>query len=163
MTSVDTVQHHFSSPPRLTWRTVLAAWRGITRAEIRAALLLGGAYFLYDMAIFPRFAMTYLTISFVADQICAFTLILCIVVADYVTGRDARRRGAYALAVVVSAAVAASPEGLVMIATFPHTHNSIRSYFLAAAPTGFWNGSSSAARPLSSTSTSAGRASRGRG
>ena len=109
----------------MTWHTVLAAWRGITRAEIRAALLLGGAYFLYDMAMFlsramsPRYAMPYLTTSFVADQICAFTLMLCIVVADYVTGRDARRRAAYALAVVVSAAVAAWPEGVVMVATFP--------------------------------------------
>jgi len=137
MTSVETVQE--PSPQRMTWPTVLAAWRGVTRAEIRAAFLLGGAYFLYDMAMYwsralnPRYAMPYLTTSFAADQICAFTLMLCIVVADYVTGRDARRRAAYALAVVVSAAVAAWPEGLVMIATFPEYARQHPTFFLRAS------------------------------
>ncbi len=52
-------------------------------------------------------------------QICAFTLMLCIVVADYVTGRDTHRRAAYALAVVASAAVVAPVESLVLLATWP--------------------------------------------
>ncbi len=67
----------------------------------------------------PVPTMIHLPISFVVRQICAFTLMLCIVVADYVTGRDTHRRAAYALAVVASAAVVAPVESLVLLATWP--------------------------------------------
>ena len=56
--------------------------------------------------------------EFVGAQMRAFTLMLCIVVADYVTGRDTRRRAAYALAVVVSAAVVAPLESLHALGTW---------------------------------------------
>ena len=125
MNSAETLQQG-SPPPRLTWRTVLAAWCGITRVEVIAAFLFGSAYLLYSNIVYlrpslldPVPTMIDLPISFVVRQICAFTLMLCIVVADYVTGRDTHRRAAYALAVVASAAVVAPVESLVLLATWP--------------------------------------------
>ncbi len=94
MNSAETLQQR-SPPPRMTWRAVLAAWRGITRVEVIAAFLFGSAYVLYHaiavpqaVAAGPRFSTVIdRPRGFVVGQICAFTLMLCIVVADYVTGR----------------------------------------------------------------------------
>jgi hypothetical protein len=49
---------------------------------------------------------------FVIDQVGAFALMLAVVVADHLTGGDTRRRAAYAVAVVVSAAITAPLEGM---------------------------------------------------
>ncbi len=49
MNSAETLQQG-SPPPRLTWRTVLAAWCGITRVEVIAAFLFGSAYLLYSIS-----------------------------------------------------------------------------------------------------------------
>ena len=94
--------------------------------QVIAAFLFGSAYLLYQQIVYlrpslldPVPTMIDLPISFVVRQICAFTLMLCIVVADYVTGRDTHRRAAYALAVVASAAVVAPVESLVLLATWP--------------------------------------------
>jgi len=118
MKAAETLQQR-SPPPRMTWRTVLAAWCGITRVEVIAAFLFGSAYVLYGVIVHFRLALLYLPMHFVVGQICAFTLMLCIVVADYVTGRDTRRRAAYALAVVASAAVVAPVESFVLLAIWP--------------------------------------------
>ena len=95
-------------PVRLTPRTVLDAWRGITRREVRNTFLLGCALFVLllgvGLAVFDEIAGTLLIAT--AAQIRAFTVLLAFVVADRVTGRDPERIGAYALAVVVGASAA---------------------------------------------------------
>jgi hypothetical protein len=123
MTPLATASAASTTP--ITWRAVADAWRGITRTEIIAALLLGCAYFVYDVVVFLKFvpeadSPIFFIVSFLLrNQTYAFTLMLAVVVADHVTSRDVRRRAPYALAVVVSAAVAA-PLGLLVISVgFP--------------------------------------------
>ena len=127
-----TIQPTFDSvpPSRLTWRTVLDAWRSITRREIIAALLLGTAYNLYEnIVFFARYIQTespikLAVVGYLRDQFPAFALMLCIVVADRITGKDGRRRLPYVVAVVVSAAVGAPLKVLVMFLAFPEWFDS---------------------------------------
>jgi hypothetical protein len=91
---------------------VVDAWRGITRVQIRVAFLFGCAAFLYHFAVFSfRLLQKPLPLhgaiaGFVSDQLGAFALMLGVVVADQVTGRDGARRTPYAVAVAVSAVIA---------------------------------------------------------
>ena len=100
------------SPPviRPIARTVGAAWRGITRVELLTTFLLGCALNLFHLVSGLAFGagIRGLPIIFISDQIKVFPLLLTVVVADRVTGKDPDRRGAYALAVVVGAAAGAA-------------------------------------------------------
>jgi hypothetical protein len=123
MTSLATAAA--ASTTRLRWRAVADAWRGITGTEIIAALLVGSAYFVYDVVLFFHFVLEtdspifFIVTFLLRNQTYAFTLMLAVVVADRVTARDGRWRDPYVLAVVVSAAVAA-PLGLLFISVgFP--------------------------------------------
>ncbi len=110
MSSTASLQQR-SLPTRLSLRAIFDAWRRMTRAEASAAFLFGCAYYLFNVVtnfgvIRDARSPTMLLIGdFVGLQLTAFTLLLCILVADQVTGRDPRRRTAYALAVVASAAL----------------------------------------------------------
>ena len=112
MRSVESAQQ-VSPPVPLTARAVLDAWSGITRVEIRAALLLLGILVPYHIIVFSNgllagTSLVYPLMSiFVVNGIGVLALLLAVVVADRVTGKDGHRRAAYALAVVVSAAIAA--------------------------------------------------------
>ena len=114
------------APARVMWRTISDAWRGITRTEIAAALLLGVAYWLSDflpsLGLIPHHAT--LAAGHIVTIITryagtAFSLMLAIVVADRVTGRDSRRRVAYAAAVVMSALVGPTLADVVELAVRP--------------------------------------------
>lgn len=104
-----------ASPPEraFTWRNVLLAWRGITREQVITTFFLGCGLFLYrfvvtiDIRVAPGI--------FFADQLKAFVLLLAIVVVDRMTGKDPDRRGAYALAVVIAAAIAVPLTILLMV------------------------------------------------
>lgn len=90
-------------PEGLNLRTVLAAWRGITRQQVLVTFLLGCGMFLYRAAVTINIAVA--PFILVADQMKAFALLLSIVVADRMTGKDPDRRGAYIVAAVIGAAV----------------------------------------------------------
>ena len=96
-----------TAPIRLTPRMVVAAWRGITRGELRTTFLLGCLLLLYYLVVtmlpLERSFQSYF-VWFITAEIHAFALLLAIVVADRATGKDPDRRGAYVLAVVVGAA-----------------------------------------------------------
>lgn len=84
-------------------RLVVEAIRGITRQQVAATFLLGCALSLYRTVVTVdiRFAQ----FIFVGDQMKAFALLVALVVADRVTGRDPDRRGVYAAAVVVASII----------------------------------------------------------
>lgn len=92
-----------TQPGKLSLRTVLDAWRGITREQIVTTFLLGCALHVYRMVVTINLALA--PFIFVADQLKAFAILLAIVVVDRMTGNDPDRRGAYALAVLVAAAI----------------------------------------------------------
>ena len=83
-------------------RTIVASWRGITRQQILLTFLLGCALEVYRMMV--SINIRYAAFIFVGDQVKAFGLLLAIVAADGLTGKDADRRGVYALAVLLGAA-----------------------------------------------------------
>lgn len=90
-------------PARLL-QAVLASWREITREQIAMTFLLGCAFHVYRMVV--SINIRYSIYIFVGDQIKAFILLLAIVAADRLTGKDPDRRGTYALAVLAGVAVA---------------------------------------------------------
>ena len=97
------------SAVRLTPREVLSAWRGITGTELWATFLLGAALCAYHVGTGLALGgggVARIAPTLVADEIRAFALLLAVVVADRVIGKDPGRRSAYAWAVVVAAAVA---------------------------------------------------------
>ena len=104
-------------PAPLSLSTVLAAWRGITRRQVLTAFLLGCGLFLYRAAVTINIYVA--PFIFVGDQLKAFALLLTIVVADRVTGKDPDRRGAYVLALVVGAVVIV-PVTVVVVAGLIH-------------------------------------------
>jgi len=110
-----TVSDH--RPDGLTVRTVLAAWRGITRQQVLTTFLLGCGMFLYRAAVTINIYVA--PFIFVGDQLKAFALLLAFVVADRVTGKDPDRRGAYVLAVVIGAAIIV-PISVVVVASLIH-------------------------------------------
>ena len=126
MTSTSTLPA--STSTHVTWRTVLDAWRGITRTEIATSFLFGLCYFLYEtVAYMPvvlssedlvyKFATLSTTLHrFAHAQIAAFGLIICIVVADRVTDPERRQPVAYVLAVVVSGALVISLDTAITMA-----------------------------------------------
>jgi histidine kinase len=83
-------------------RTIVASWRGITRQQLLLTFLLGCALEVYRMVV--SINIRYAAFIFVGDQIKAFGLLLAIVAADGLTGKDADRRGVYALSVLLGAA-----------------------------------------------------------
>ena len=87
----------------LTLRMVLDAWRGITREQIVTTMLLGFALHVYRIVVTIDIRVA--PFILVADQLKAFALLLAIVVADRITGKDPDRRGVYALAVFLGAAI----------------------------------------------------------
>ena len=97
--------------------TVLAAWRGITRRQVVTTFLLGCGMFLYRAAVTINVDVA--PFIFVGDQLKAFALLLTIVIADRVTGKDPDRRGPYVLAVVIGAAIVV-PLTVVVVATLVH-------------------------------------------
>jgi len=91
-------------------RTVLLAWRGITRRQVRVTFVVGvvlcvGLFAFLGVPLdFPgRVALTA-----VASQLRAFAVLLVFVVADRVAAGDPRQRGPYIWAVLVGAVVAES-------------------------------------------------------
>jgi LytS/YehU family sensor histidine kinase len=99
-------------------RVVLHAWRGITRAHVKAAFQFGCAATLFhvvvwsrDMLHWPRLVPALAT-TFMNDQIGAFSLMLAIVIADRVAAEQPERRAPYVVAVVVSAAIATPIESI---------------------------------------------------
>ena len=92
----------------LTPSIVVAAWRGITPRQLRNTILLGGALVVFHALAGPLpndFKQALVVL--VADPVKAFAMLLAIVVADRVTGKDPDRRTAYALAVVTGAVLGA--------------------------------------------------------
>jgi hypothetical protein len=83
-------------------RTIVASWREITRQQLLLTFLLGCGLEVYRMVV--SINIRYAAFIFVGDQIKAFGLLLAIVAADGLTGKDADRRGVYALAVLLGAA-----------------------------------------------------------
>lgn len=140
MSSTASLQRR-SLPTRLSLRAIFDAWRRMTRAEVSAAFLFGCAYFLFNVVtqvsvIRDARSSTMLLIGdFVGLQLTAFALLLCILVADQVTGRDPRRRTAYALAVVASGALTIPITSIVWatMTVFEET----RHLYLAATLYGF--------------------------
>ncbi len=104
-------------PEGLTLRTVLAAWRGITRQQVLITFLLGCGMFLYRAAVTINIVVA--PFILVADQVKAFALLLSIVVADRMTGKDPDRRGAYVVAAVIGAA-AGVPASVLTVAGLVH-------------------------------------------
>jgi len=101
-----------STPPAspLTPRTILAAWRGITPAQVAMTVALGCVHVLYVRIVFvpwDEWTNSSLLLEFAHEQFHVFPMLLAFVVADRVTGKDPNRRGGYALAVVVGAAAGA--------------------------------------------------------
>lgn len=93
---------------RLTWHSVLSAWRGITRAELRTTFVLGCGLWVYQFfALSFEWTLGDAVFSFTTAQVKAFALLPAFVVADRLTGTDPDRRGVYALAVIAGAAVGA--------------------------------------------------------
>jgi hypothetical protein len=82
---------------------IIESWGFITRRQILLTFLLGCAYaaFRVIVSINVKFA----PFIFVGDQMKAFALLLTIVAVDRLTGKDPDRREAYALAVLLYAAV----------------------------------------------------------
>lgn len=107
-----------SSRGRLTPGLVLDAWRGITSQQVRTTFLLGCALHLVLIAsgIALGGGIQGLPGTFVAQQIKAFAQLLTFVVADRVTACNPDRRGVYALAVIIGAAIAA-PIAVVAVQT----------------------------------------------
>jgi hypothetical protein len=109
-------------------RAVFEAWRGITRAQVKGAFLLGCAVFAYHCVVFsgwiftqaartrplpyPAAPIVSLSKDFFIQQLGAFILMLTLVATDRIAGKDSRRRSAYAVAVVVTAALFAPVETL---------------------------------------------------
>jgi len=93
----------------LTPRAVIAAWRGITRGQLVATLVLGGALSLYHFVVGPPpGGLRAWPIAFALDQIRVFALLLAIVVAERATEGNPDRFRAYAFAVVTGAAAGAT-------------------------------------------------------
>lgn len=95
-----------------TPRDLLHAWRGITRQQVLVTFLLGCGMFLYRVIVTIDVRVAHFI--FFADQLKAFVLLLVIVAIDQYTGRNPDRRGAYALGVVIGAAIAV-PLSIVMM------------------------------------------------
>jgi signal transduction histidine kinase len=106
MTAATASAHTPPASP-LTPRTVLAAWRGITPAQVATTFVLGCAHGLYTRIVYAPlhawFDNPWAFLEWLGDQTGAFALLLAFVVADRVTGKDPNRRGAYVLAVVAGA------------------------------------------------------------
>ena len=98
-----------AGPMPLSPRVVLDAWRGITRSDVRVTFLIGTGYFLYCASLVFEGSYHGLRPAplFVYAQAAAFAVMLCVVVADRVTGGDAKRRGAYVCAVVAGSVAGA--------------------------------------------------------
>jgi Histidine kinase len=82
-------------------RTIVTSWRAITRQQILLTFLLGCALNIYRVVVSIKIQVA--PFIFVGDQIKAFGLLLAIVAADGLTGKDPDRRGVYALAVLLGA------------------------------------------------------------
>lgn len=104
-------------PDKLTLRTALAAWRAITCKQVLVTFLLGCGFFLYRAVVTINIHVA--PFIFVGTQVNVFGLLLGISVADRVTGKDPDRRGVYALAVVVGAAVSV-PVSVLTVAGLVH-------------------------------------------
>ena len=87
-------------------RTVVSAWRGITRRQFWITFLLGFALFnYYSLAMDPP-DDTWEAVSRCTFAVAAaFAMLLAVVVADRASGMDPDRRGVYAVAVVTGALV----------------------------------------------------------
>jgi len=104
-------------PHSLTLSTVLTAWRGITRQQVLTTFLLGCGMFLYRAAVTINISVA--PFIFVGDQMKAFALLLTIVVADRMTGKDPDRRGPYVFAVVIGSAIVV-PATVLVVAGLIH-------------------------------------------
>jgi len=103
----------------VTWRAILARWRGLTHEEIRAAYLLTFALVALNLVMFMRrldvrwfldFAVN-IPANFALVLTACFTLLLGIVTAD-VIGNTAARRLTLVLAVIISGLLISMLEGL---------------------------------------------------
>lgn len=94
----------FAYPRVKLAQSVLASWREITREQVAMTVLLGCAFHLYRMVV--SINIRYSVYIFVGDQIKAFILLLAIVAADRLSGKNPDRRGTYALAVLLGVIVA---------------------------------------------------------
>lgn len=117
MSFVDYAPH--TPRPGESPRAVFDAWRGITRAQVKGAFLFGCALFAYHFTVFSNWIFTRaeppiieVVRGFFLEQLGAFILMLVLVATDRITGGDSRRRAAYAVGVVVSAALYALLQAL---------------------------------------------------
>jgi hypothetical protein len=87
----------------------MEAWRGITRRQVVTTFVLGALFNLHNaiIGIALPFGLRSWPITFVASQIAAFVMLLAVVVADRVTGKDLGRPRPYLAAVLIAAVVAA--------------------------------------------------------
>jgi histidine kinase len=95
--------------PLLATRALAAAWRGISRQHVGAAVLFGalvsGMHLIGGVIILRDEGDVNALWTVPSDQIGAFCIMLAVVVADHLTAGDARRRLPYILAVIAGAAV----------------------------------------------------------
>ena len=105
-----------SARAALTLRTILAAWRGITRRQVLATGLLGFALHVVVVAngltgpgpILFGTGLPGFLLALCANEVKAFAVLLAVAIADHVTGGDPARRGAYGVAVTIGALIGAA-------------------------------------------------------
>jgi hypothetical protein len=112
-----------SAPMPLSLGAILDAWRRTTRDEWIAASVFGAAVFLMHLMLWglkstapwgSRGLTSPPSEQLVLDAVGAVALLLAVVVADRVTGRDAHRRAVYILAVVIGAVTAAALDSMAL-------------------------------------------------
>jgi len=108
MTAIASAQSVFRGS-RLIACALSAAWHGLSREHVRAALLLGvlvsAMHLIGSPLSFRDYGIGNVLRTVLSDQIAAFSIMLAVLVADYITAGDGRRRLPYILAVLAGSAV----------------------------------------------------------
>jgi hypothetical protein len=135
------------SPAMPAWRRVIDAWRMLRPRHVRAAFLLGLAYFLYEQADIlwimvrpghPRWLL--LAVNFVQDELAAMSLLACVAVAHRVCPEE-RRRAGYVVAIVVSAAIVGLLEMVPRATTLLYEPDADPAEIRATLVDALWGGS----------------------
>ncbi len=130
-----------SPPVALSSRVVLDAWRSLTPRTLVLAFLVGTGYVLYFVITrLPLGDSSWLMWTFLWRQADVFAIVLCVVVANRLTGGDPQSRAPYAWAVLIGAFVTEFVAA--MLLGNPHDGERLRPeiavyYFLELALLGF--------------------------
>lgn len=100
--------------PWLAACSLVAAWRGLSREHVRVALIFGllvsAMHLIGSPVSFKNYGIVNALRTVLSDQVGAFSIMLAVVVADYVTAGDGQRRLPYVIAVLAGTAVWAAVE-----------------------------------------------------